>query len=56
MFHVSLLWKAKVDPSRVFPQVPIKVKGDLTLETKLIKILEWGEKVLRNKRVSLVNV
>jgi hypothetical protein len=26
------------------------------LETKLIKVLEWGEKVLRNKRVSLVKV
>jgi len=56
VFHVSLSRKAKVDPSRVLPQVPIEVKGDLTLETKLIKILEWGEKVLRNKRVSLVNV
>ena len=56
MFHASLLRKAKVDPSRVLPQVPIEGKGDLTLETKLIKILEWGEKVLRNKRASLVNV
>jgi hypothetical protein len=33
----------------MLPQVLIIVKGDLTLETKPIKVLEWGEKVLRNK-------
>ena len=34
VFHVSLLRKANIDPSRVFPHVPIKIKGDLTMEAK----------------------
>jgi hypothetical protein len=43
VFHVSL-WKAKMDPSRVLPRIPIKVREDLTLETRSIKIMDWGEK------------
>jgi hypothetical protein len=31
VFHVSLLQKAEVSPSHIFPQVLIKVKEDLTL-------------------------
>lgn len=56
VFHVSLLRKAKVDPSRVLPPVPFKVKKDLKLETKSVKIVDRGEKVLRNKKVQLVRV
>jgi len=56
VFHVSLLRKAKIGPSRVLPQVPIKIKGDLTMDAKPIKILDRDEKVLRNKRVHLVRV
>jgi hypothetical protein len=56
VFHVSMLRKAKVDPSRVLPLVPFKVKKDLTLETKSVKIMDGGEKVLRNKKVQLVRV
>jgi hypothetical protein len=44
MFHVSLLWKAKINPSQMLPQVPIEIKWYLALETKSIKILDWGEK------------
>ena len=47
VFHVSLLRKAKIDPSHV----PIKIKGDLTMEAKPVKILDRDVKVLRNKRV-----
>jgi hypothetical protein len=51
VFHVSLLRKAKIDPSRVLPQVPMKIKGDLTIKAKPVKILDRDEKLLRNKRV-----
>ena len=51
ILHVSLLQKADVDPSRVLPQVLVEVKEDLTLEVRPIKILDWGEKELRNKKV-----
>ncbi|XP_061971828.1 uncharacterized protein LOC133694346 [Populus nigra] len=54
--NVSLLRKAKIDPSRVLPQVPLKIKGDLTMKTMPIKILDRDEKLLRNKRVLLVRV
>jgi hypothetical protein len=40
VFHVSLLWKADIDPSRVLPQVPVEVKEDLTLKVSSIKILD----------------
>jgi len=56
VFHMSLLWKAKIEPLRVLPQVPMKIKGDLTIEAKPVKILDQDEKVLRNKRVPLVRV
>ena len=35
-----------MDPSRVLPRVPIKVRKDLTLETKSIKIMDWGEAIM----------
>jgi hypothetical protein len=56
VFHVSLLRKADLDPSRVLPQVPVEVKKDLTLEVRPIKILDWGEKELRNKKVPIIRV
>jgi hypothetical protein len=40
VLHVSLLRKAKIDPSKVLPQVPSKIKGDLTIKTKPVKILD----------------
>ena len=42
-FHVSLLRKAEVDPSRVLTPVPIEVNEDLTLETKPVKITDRSE-------------
>jgi hypothetical protein len=56
VFHVSLMRKAKIDPSRVLPQVPMKIERDLTMKTKPVKILDRDEKLLRNKRVPLVRV
>jgi hypothetical protein len=54
VFHISLLRKAKINPLRVLPHVPMKIKRDLTMEAKLVKILDRDVKVLRNKRVPLV--
>ena len=34
----------------------MEIKEDLTMEVKPVKILDWDEKVLRNKRVHLVRV
>ena len=40
VFHVSLPRKAKIDPSRVLPHIPMKIKGDLTMKAKPVKILD----------------
>ena len=56
VFYVSLLRMVEVDPSQVLPPIPIEVREDLTLETRPIKIIDWGEKILRNKRIPLVRV
>ena len=48
--------KTDVDPSRVLPQMPVEVKEDLTLEVRPIKILDWGEKELRKKKVPIIRV
>jgi len=42
VFHVSMLQKKKreKDPSQMIPQVPLKIKEDLIIEVKLVKILD----------------
>jgi len=56
LFHVSLLWKTDINPSRVLPQVSWEVKKDLTMDVKPIRILDQSEKKLRNKKISMVKV
>jgi hypothetical protein len=36
--------------------VSLEVKEDLTLELRPIKILDWGENELRNKKVPIIKV
>jgi len=56
VFHVSMLRKAKIDPTHVLPQIPIEVNEELTIEVKPVRILDQIKKVLRNKKISLVKV
>ena len=56
VFHVSMLRKAEIDPTRVLPQIPIEVNEELTMEVKPVRILDQIKKVLRNKKISLVKV
>lgn len=44
IFHVSLLCKAKVDPSWVLPQVLVEVRKYITLGVMLVQILNRSEK------------
>jgi hypothetical protein len=39
-----------MDTSQVLPQVPLKVKEDLTMEVKPIRILDESEKDFINKK------
>ena len=56
VFHVSMLRKAEVDPSRVLPQVPLEIAEDLTLEVKPVKVLDYSEKELMNKKILMIKV
>jgi len=56
VFHVSLLRKADVDPVRILPQVLVEVKEDLTLELRLIRILDQEVKELRSKKIPIVRI
>ena len=56
VFHVSLLRKAEVDPSRVLPQIPLEIDENLTLEMKLVKVLYYNVKELRNKKISIIKI
>jgi hypothetical protein len=56
VFHVSMLRKADLDPTRILPQIPMEVREDLTMEIQPVQIMDRSIKELRNKKVSLVKV
>ncbi|CAN6677592.1 unnamed protein product [Malus baccata var. baccata] len=56
VFHVSILRHYISDPSHVIPLEPLEINSDLTYDEKLVTILDWKDKVLRNKTVRLVKV
>ncbi|CAN6677996.1 unnamed protein product [Malus baccata var. baccata] len=56
VFHVSMLQHYVSDPSHVIPLQPLEINLDLTYDEEPMTILDWKDKVLRNKTVSLVKV
>ncbi|CAN6707423.1 unnamed protein product [Malus baccata var. baccata] len=56
VFHVSMLRHYVSDPSHVIPFQPLEINPDLTYDEEPVTILDWKDKVLRNKIVSLVKV
>ncbi|XP_070660578.1 uncharacterized protein [Malus domestica] len=56
VFHVSMLRHYVADPSHVIPPQPLEINLDLIYDEELVTILEWKDKVLRNKTVPLVKV
>ena len=56
MCSMSHCWKGQDRPLTGIAICSFEVKGDLTMEAKLVKILDRDVRVLRNKRVSLVRV
>jgi hypothetical protein len=55
-FHVSLLRKAEVDLSRLLPQIPLKIDGNLILKMKPVNVLDYNVKELRNKTILIIKV
>lgn len=56
MFHVSLLRQAKMDSSWFLPQVPLEIKENVTLEVKLVKVLDQSEKKLKSNKILMIKV
>jgi hypothetical protein len=56
VFHNSLLRRDEVDPSSNLPQIPLKIDIDLTLEMKLVKVLDYSEKELRSMKILMIKV
>ena len=56
VFHVSLLRKVELRPSKILPHVLIEIYEDLTINMKLVKILDHIVKELKNKKIVLVRV
>ncbi|CAN6721578.1 unnamed protein product [Malus baccata var. baccata] len=48
--------KGKLNPSHVIPPQPLEINPDLTYDEEPVTILDWKDKALRNKTVSLVKV
>jgi hypothetical protein len=56
IFNMSLLRKVEINPSRLLPQVSIDIREDLTVEVKLVKILDRSDKESTNKKVPLIKI
>ncbi|XP_048443374.1 uncharacterized protein LOC125478798 [Pyrus x bretschneideri] len=56
VFHVSMLRHYVSDPLHVIPPQPSVINPDLTYDKEPVTILDWKDKVLRNKTVRLVKV
>ncbi|CAN6576505.1 unnamed protein product [Malus baccata var. baccata] len=56
VYHVSMLRHYVSDPLHVIPPQPLEINPDLTYDEEPVTILDWKDKVLRNKTVSLVKV
>jgi hypothetical protein len=56
VFHVPLLRKAEVDPSRVLPQIPLEIDENLTLEMNPVKVLDYSVKELRNRKIPIIKI
>ncbi|KAM2483575.1 hypothetical protein ACFX1W_041194 [Malus domestica] len=56
VFHVSTLCHYVSDPFHVIPPQPLEINSDLTYDKELVTILDWKDKVMRNKTLRLVKV
>ncbi|KAM2637681.1 hypothetical protein EV1_022145 [Malus domestica] len=56
VFHVSMLRHYVSDPSHVIPPQPLEINLHLSYNEEPVMILDWKDKVLRNKTVRLVKV
>ncbi|CAN6725738.1 unnamed protein product [Malus baccata var. baccata] len=56
VFHVSMRRHYITNPSHMIPPQPLEINSDLTYDEEPMTILDWKDKVLRNKIVCLVKI
>ncbi|KAM2140939.1 hypothetical protein ACFX1Q_007274 [Malus domestica] len=56
VFHVFMLRHYVSDSSQVIPPQPLEINPDLSYNEEPVTILDWKDKVLRNKTVRMVKV
>ncbi|CAN6687647.1 unnamed protein product [Malus baccata var. baccata] len=56
VFRVSMLRHYVSNPSHVIPPQPLEINLDLTYDEEPVTILDWKDKILRNKTVCLMKV
>ncbi|CAN6712619.1 unnamed protein product [Malus baccata var. baccata] len=56
VFHMSMLWRYVSDLSHVITPQPLEINPDLTYDEVPVTILDWRDKVLRNKTIQIVKV
>jgi hypothetical protein len=56
VFHVSMLRKYIRDPELKIEADPIIIQQDLTIDTKPVRVLEFSERVMRNRTIKYVKI
>jgi hypothetical protein len=56
VFHVSMLRKYIRDPELKIEAGPIIIQQDLTIDAQLVRVLEFSERVMRNRTIKYVKI
>jgi hypothetical protein len=56
VFHISMLRKYISDPELKIEDDPIIIQQDLTIDAQLVHILEFSERVMRNRTIKYVKI
>jgi len=56
VFHVSMLRKYLKDPKQKMDAEPLIIQQDLTMECHPVRILDFSDRVMRNRTIKYVKV
>ena len=56
VFHVSMLRKYLEDPEQKIEAEPVIIQQDLTMECHLVCILDFSDRIMRNRTIKYVKV
>jgi hypothetical protein len=56
VFHVSMLRKYIRDSELKIEADPIIIQQDLTIDAQLVRVLEFSERVMRNRTIKYIKI